>query len=273
MMRTSQDRSPPQYFNDQWHCRFLEASARSNVYIVDRNLKHLTLFLLLLLSCVVLSNKLTVMSHAICPRLQATGVCRDETCTLSHGIVSCQPCQRMFSNSADYVSHIKTKKHKNAVAGINILAFCPICRVCLPAPTWSTHHIVGKRHRARIAQERVGVEVTPEEVPAAEGQRRCDVCDCVIDEQQWDVHVRSAKHRTKEQFTSFRSAFDDAAKDKHGVSLSHLSGLDFGVVEPQIASRGVSIDIVVQAVAPDTNIRILDIQLSSACSSSRVSSS
>ena len=63
----------------------------------------------------------------------------------------------------------------------------------------------------------------------------------------------------------YRTAFEDAQQDKHGISISHVeNGLDFGVVEPSDAEQGyMGLTMKVHLSTPTTHVWLQEIKLSS----------
>jgi helicase MOV-10 len=77
----------------------------------------------------------------------------------------------------------------------------------------------------------------------------------------WTAHVAGARHRNKEVFFVFRSALDEAEKDKHGITIS--TNTDFGFVEVDKAEGGFSTSLKVENTTPGTRIRIKEVKLAS----------
>lgn len=208
----------------------------------------------------------------VCPQLQTNGVCNDRTCSFGHDVTFCDPCQCVIISREDYAAHVQSRPHKAKVSGRSGDVFCSLCRTKVPISVWS-QHIRGRRHQNHVTSTGVLDEVEPEEVPVEHGQMRCDLCNIVVSQVDWYIHISRVAHRRREQFISFRSVFDEASKDKYGVVMSHTAGLDFDVIEPAIAVRGISTAITVKTTTPGTTIKILDIKLASSHSAFRTPTS
>lgn len=129
-------------------------------------------------------------------------------------------------------------------------------------------HINGRPHRSRTEGVGASVDVQPEEAHALPGQTRCQLCDVNVNSRHWTSHVTKPSHKRREQFVAYKSAFDEASKDKHGVTISHGdSGIDFGIVELQDAEGGVRVELKIQMTSPSTRIKITGLKLASTSSS------
>lgn len=76
----------------------------------------------------------------------------------------------------------------------------------------------------------------------------------------WKQHSGTTSHRGKVQFTKFEAAFDEATKDKHGISVSHSNGIDFGIVEVESAvggARAVQI-LTVKSTVPLAKVSLIE---------------
>jgi len=93
------------------------------------------------------------------------------------------------------------------------------------------------------------------------GKVFCGVCDKQIPSARWASHPQSLEHRRKEGYTAFKTALEEAEKDKHGVVLSE--GLDFGIVESADAARGVSRTLIIETTVPSSRVTIKKVSLSS----------
>jgi helicase MOV-10 len=85
--------------------------------------------------------------------------------------------------------------------------------------------------------------------------------------------MNGARHHRREQFQAFKSAFEEAEKDRHGVTLSHKEGVDFGIVDLADAQRGVQKTVVLKTIVPSSRTRISDLKLHLASSRIRQASS
>ncbi|KAI0048937.1 P-loop containing nucleoside triphosphate hydrolase protein [Auriscalpium vulgare] len=202
----------------------------------------------------------------ICPQLLATGSCQDETCAFKHDVLFCEPCQLVLISQAAYASHVKGKKHQRNVSGAGKMHHCPICNVPVPPGQGWQLHLRGKRHELLAQQGGVSSDVQPEAVPVRAGEVLCELCDVVVTAERWERHTNQRTHKSKEKYAAYKAVFDDASKDKNGVSLSHGGGIDYGVVELPEAIRGVMVQLTIKTAVPLSTIRIVQIRLSSSLS-------
>ncbi|ETW81077.1 hypothetical protein HETIRDRAFT_247149, partial [Heterobasidion irregulare TC 32-1] len=108
-------------------------------------------------------------------------------------------------------------------------------------------HISGKRHRSRSKHIGVPINVQPEDAHVLPGKAYCEICDIVIYSSLWPAHLTGPAHKRREKFVAYKSAFDEASKDRHGVAMSHGElGVDFGIVELQDAKAGVQAELKIQ---------------------------
>jgi helicase MOV-10 len=104
-------------------------------------------------------------------------------------------------------------------------------------------------------------DATPFIPDALPGKSFCGVCDKYVPEFLWASHQKSSEHRRREGYTAFKTALEEAEKDKHGVVLSE--GLDFGIVESADAARGVSRTLTLESTVPSSRVIIKRVSLSS----------
>lgn len=128
-------------------------------------------------------------------------------------------------------------------------------------------HVTGRPLRSHNERRGAPADLQPEGAPVLPGHVRCELCDVVVGDDLWASHVAKPAHKRRENLVAYKSAFDEAAKDKHGVTVSHGEyGVDFGIVEVQDAERGVSVELKVQMIDPSSGIKMMDLKLSSTTS-------
>ena len=204
----------------------------------------------------------------VCPHLQSSGTCAVESCPFNHDVIFCEPCQRIFTSARIYEAHSRGKKHLKVISGVSTSFHCPACGVNVSGMHCWEQHINGRLHRSRTEGVGASVDVQPEEAHALPGQTRCQLCDVNVNSRHWTSHVTKPSHKRREQFVAYKSAFDEASKDKHGVTISHGdSGIDFGIVELQDAEGGVRVELKIQMTSPSTRIKITGLKLASTSSS------
>ncbi|KAF7971347.1 hypothetical protein HWV62_21363 [Athelia sp. TMB] len=66
-------------------------------------------------------------------------------------------------------------------------------------------------------------------------------------------------HRRKESVVAYKTAMEEAEKNKHGVTIS--ASLDFGVVDIADAGRGVRVDFKIDTTIPVSRVSLIDYKL------------
>lgn len=198
----------------------------------------------------------------ICPQLEAHGACTDPLCTGYHDVHLCELCGVFCASTKWYEAHLASKKHRRKLAGHDGGQYrCPICGTSVFGHKSWVQHVQGKRHRKKAENEGVLPEVAPAIPGALPGKVFCGVCDKQIPEGLWPSHPRSLEHRRKEGYTAFKTALEEAEKDKHGIVLSE--GLDFGIMEDADAARGASRTLTIESTVPSSRVAIKKVSLSS----------
>lgn len=207
-----------------------------------------------------------------CLRVKSLGTCLDETCPYNHDVLLCEPCGHVFTDAAVYKSHIGGKKHHKVVSGASRTFQCPTCGVIFAGANWE-EHARGRHHRLQTQRVGAPADVQPEEVHVLPGKVHCELCDIFVNKGFWGVHIATPAHKRREKFVAYKAAFEEASKDRHGVTMSHAEhGIDFGIVELQDAEAGVSAELKIDATGASSRIKITDLKLASTASSSRTTS-
>lgn len=74
-------------------------------------------------------------------------------------------------------------------------------------------------------------------------------------------HIQGPKHRTAEKYVAYKATLEEAEKNKHGVTISNP--LDFGIVAPADAQKGVFMEFFIQTTVPASRIKITAAQFPS----------
>lgn len=178
-------------------------------------------------------------STKVCPNVLSQGACTSEGCAFRHDVHLCQTC-RVVCLSNHLKTHLNGKRHARRVRAqaCPYPSFCTVCKVALGSPSNYPQHVRGRAHQALLEKQGSQDESSDtgslfEVIPR--GHLECHVCDLDVPEQLWSSHVTSSNHRKKERFVSIQAAFDEADKDKHGVTVSSECdaecSLDFGLIE------------------------------------------
>ncbi len=201
---------------------------------------------------------------AYCPQALYGDGCTDSTCPLIHDAKYCRPCGVLCSPASTYKTHISSPAHDKVLARQVIWRHCPVCDIVITAgvDVWALH-IAGRRHRNNAT--RVGVKpasvtstVPPKHAPAL---MLCEACDLTINVYAWETHVNGRQHQVHERHAKFRHAFEQAARDRDDVKVSHgESGLDFGVISLDTATSGLHGILSLSAIGSDP-ITLLSVEI------------
>ncbi|KAG0706249.1 P-loop containing nucleoside triphosphate hydrolase protein [Suillus ampliporus] len=194
------------------------------------------------------------MPLKICPQLQAHGACTDSRCKEYHDVHLCELCGVFCPSTQCHEAHLAGKNHRRQLAGHDGRRYhCTICDVSV-----SGHK---KKHCKNAKKQDVPVEVAPVIPEAIPSEFFCAVCDREIPQALWASHPQSPEHRRKEGYSAFKTALEEAQKDKNGIVLSE--GGDFGIVESADAALGVSRTLKIKNTVPSSRVTIKKVSLSS----------
>ncbi|KAA1476102.1 P-loop containing nucleoside triphosphate hydrolase protein [Dentipellis sp. KUC8613] len=209
----------------------------------------------------------------ICPNILSRGFCSNNTCEFQHDLFACDTCDTIFPSRSAYNDHLQSRRHRNRVSGASTYVECSICHVGLSQSNWAGH-IRAKGHLNKAKAQGVDPRTDPVEPSngAISGTQVCNVCHCGVPQRFWAAHFNGPTHRRAEQFLAYKAVYDDAAKDKHGVTISHIEGLDFGIVEVADVPRARK-ELTIETTIPRAQVKILSIKWSSASSSAKYQSS
>lgn len=198
----------------------------------------------------------------ICPQLKAHGACTDTQCTGYHDVHLCELCGIFCTSTKCHEAHLASKKHHRKLDGHDGTQYqCTICGTPVVGRKSWDQHLQGKRHRRKAEKKGVLPEVAPAIPEAFPGKVFCGICDKQIPEGLWPSHPQSPGHRRKQGYTAFKTALEEAEKDKHGIVLSE--GLDFGIMENADAARGVLRTLTIESTVPSSRVTIKTVSLSS----------
>ncbi|KAL4247242.1 DNA2/NAM7 helicase family protein [Abortiporus biennis] len=198
----------------------------------------------------------------VCPELLAKGVCETPGCRKKHDVHICRDCGVVSESTHNYHQHLAGRSHRRKVAGLNGPFFCKACSISVQCRENWVGHVNGRRHRTNCAHVDIDVNAPPEEVVDVEGHIYCNVCRAFVLERNWARHPSTPIHQRKTRFAKLEAAFADAAKDKHGISVSHHpDGLDFGVVAVEDAGSGIDRQLTVKSAVPLAKISLIGLEV------------
>ncbi|KAM6492610.1 P-loop containing nucleoside triphosphate hydrolase protein [Amanita muscaria] len=193
-----------------------------------------------------------------CRNVLAYGSCSDPSCKFNHTILTCEPCGFVASSASFYQSHLHGRKHLSRLAGTTVTVFCPVCQKNIGNGGWESH-VRGRPHCNEANRQGVSPNVTPQQGVSSETEKYCDMCRITIRSYNWQRHVAGLQHRKREGYASYKTALDEAEKDKNGLMTE--GDFDFGIVEPHLARSGVRCAAKIRLTTPTTRIAMVSYQL------------
>ncbi|KAF9484835.1 RNA helicase [Pholiota conissans] len=202
------------------------------------------------------------MNPANCPNVLAEGTCSDPVCQYAHNIPTCEHCSHVFATESEYEVHLTTAQHKSRVAGTSFAQHCSICKtnVLGGEKVWRAH-LTGKKHCAKALRMGVSPNIAPQGPTATTASEFCDLCQCIVQKQHWNSHIKGQKHQSRQMFTRYRNAIEESESDKNGISVTGT--FDFNLVEPAAAAAGVRTTVTITTSVPYSNCVLQEFRLAS----------
>jgi helicase MOV-10 len=198
----------------------------------------------------------------VCSQLLSGGTCENPSCTYRHNVATCDICSLVFGSPNDYTAHIVTKQHVAKARGESgALFFCSPCQKHVSGTKNWTQHVAAARHKAQAKLKGLSADVDPEEVESVPGHTLCSTCNTHIHNNYWERHQSAPKHLARQRFVSFRTALDEAERDKNGLSI--VGDFDFGIVDGPAAKSGKTIRPTIKNLTPSSKISIVSMTLAS----------
>ncbi|KAH9943568.1 P-loop containing nucleoside triphosphate hydrolase protein [Amylocystis lapponica] len=203
---------------------------------------------------------------AVCPNLFATGTCTKQSCDYRHNVKICRPCGVVCYSAGVYDAHLRDRRHQKVIDGLSTVLHCSVCNINVVGLAGWTTHVQGNHHSTVAEQRGLSPDTEPEKAVALPGFVRCNVCHKDVSEEHWARHSSTRSHRGKVAFVAFEAASEEAGRNKHGITLSHDKGVDFGIVEVKDSLGGVSVTLEAQNIAASSRVTLVEARLSSAAS-------
>ncbi len=199
---------------------------------------------------------------AYCPQALYGSGCSDFSCPLIHDAKYCRLCAVICQPASAYEAHIQSSEHRRKSAARLYWKYCTLCRIPITTEAWSVH-IAGRKHQGQAASRGIDpIAVLPIDPPGDEPTLRyCEQCDFTLNLDAWGSHINGEKHRTQARHAAFRSAFEKATRGRAGVEVSHVDGLDFGVVSIDAARQGLHAQISVKTPTNATPISVTSLDI------------
>ena len=200
----------------------------------------------------------------ICPQLASDGVCVDHSCSFNHDVRICEPCGVIADSTHNFEAHLAGKRHRRKVQGLGRVLHCTICQRVISGLNQWNQHIAGRPHRRQAALHGVSDDVVPEAADgdhAGLGQMYCATCNTFVLRKSWTAHIAGRRHSSMEQCCAFKSALEEAEKDKHGVVVS--GNTDFGIIDVNEAEAEIYTQLDIENTVPSCRISIVEVKLAS----------
>lgn len=197
-----------------------------------------------------------------CPNVLAHGACDDRSCAFSHTVITCDVCALVFKSSDNYKQHLTNNKHLSRASGRSVVSHCSVCNTNITGgqQQWK-QHIKGRKHRDKATVLNVSPEVQPQIAVSTGKNIFCELCQSMVLKSSWNNHIKSDKHLSREAFTRYKSAVEEAEADKHDVTVEGKFNFDF--IPPEVARSGVRAVISVRTTQPFTKCNLLEFRLAS----------
>ena len=210
------------------------------------------------------------MPMEICPNLLSRGACTSDPCNYRHDVHLCPDCRVVCTTEHALRAHLNGKKHRarTRAQACPHPSYCKVCRLHLSSGWNYPQHINGRAHRALLEAQGesgriISAEDSNEPFYTPPGLVRCEICDSRIPSHLWTRHLTGIGHRKKERYGTIQAAFEEADRDKHGITLTvdGKSEIDFGFIETDSLSRK-NVDVELRLSAPE-KILLEEIRLAS----------
>ncbi|PCH44786.1 nucleoside triphosphate hydrolase protein [Wolfiporia cocos MD-104 SS10] len=205
-----------------------------------------------------------------CPGVLYSGKCQETNCTLQHDAKLCELCGVICTPVSIYNSHIKGKPHRDILAANSSWLRCPLCDIRVNSEVVWRSHVSGAGHRKAAAERSMSADVQPvggKYVP--DNAKRCVLCQRNIPRESWTSHVGGQDHKRHEYNAAYKAAYEQAANDKEGVTVSYSEGvIDFGVLSAEQGRVGLHKEVIIRTVTASRQISVVRTTASATSSSS-----
>ncbi|KAJ8688713.1 hypothetical protein PTI98_013472 [Pleurotus ostreatus] len=188
------------------------------------------------------------MSQRLCRYIVYGGpdACKTPNCRFSHVLPVCETCGDSFASQYLLDKHLNSKQHIRRVRGeTSAVLFCPLCQRYISGTrlNWE-QHVAGIAHRTQAVRQGIVENIEPQVADEVLAHTLCVVCNRQILTRSWPQHIQAMRHKDKERFLSYRTAMDEAERDKNGVVVS--GSLAFDVIDSHAAADGRALSLSVE---------------------------
>lgn len=182
----------------------------------------------------------------LCPDQLSSGLCGG-SCSYQHDFRICSSCAVVVRPASAYNGHSGTTEHQHGLR--SNFARCTICETNVPRQTWSAH-ITSQAHGQHARSRGLQLRVQPEVPAFVPGHKHCVQCNLFATPDEWRGHQQSPEHRQKVEFRDRIAAYVASTRtqavDVDGeVKINRLDGVDFGIIEDDVARAGTTTHVIV----------------------------
>ncbi|TFK28523.1 RNA helicase [Coprinopsis marcescibilis] len=98
-----------------------------------------------------------------------------------------------------------------------------------------TAHLSGHKHNSRALNKGLSPHIQPDQAISTDHTTVCTSCNVHLKNHFWAGHIQGKRHQARERFLKYRSALDEAEKDKNGLCVE--GGKDLGYIDPASNAR------------------------------------
>jgi helicase MOV-10 len=107
---------------------------------------------------------------------------------------------------------------------------------------------MGFRHCGSAAFQGVAPTVEPLRGVTNDTHEYCTICRCALPRREWSRHVVGTRHLRRESFLRYRTAIEEAEKDKNNLTIEGPTNLGF--LDPAVAASGFTGELVIKSSEP-----------------------
>jgi len=204
-----------------------------------------------------------------CPEAFTEGKCNTPKCPYNHELPKCEHCALLFLTEDEYQNHLSTNEHLSRINRSSKVFYCSVCQTSVAGgqTEWMNH--VRHNHSNQAHGLGASPNVQPQIATSTNDTSFCELCEMVVENVHWKVHLGCNKHLARVTFFRYKAAIEEAEADKRGIGIEGV--FEFDCIAPQTAKRGVKNLITIQAKR-HTQCILFEFKLSSSNSTTSINS-
>lgn len=207
--------------------------------------------------------KRLMATRSNCPNVLANNTCEVHACPYIHTILTCEPCGFVFQSDDLYHLHLESRKHRSKISGRAVISYCPICSANVPGgQKHFEQHTRGRKHQSEALSKGVSPDVAPQPATTTSSSTACNLCQIVVPSHSWNGHLKSQKHKSRQEFARYMTAVEQSETDKNGVVVE--GSFDFDFIDPPVAEAGKTTVVQIKTSQPFSTSVLLEVKLASA---------